>query len=148
MRLPRLQALSLALLGLAGCAAVTPSPVQPSLLDEILANERRGLDALRVGDLATFGGSTADDAVFIDAHGVANKADVMRNVAQFRLSDYTIEDVQLVPLSPDSGLIAYTLTEQGTSHGRQFRAKAYISALWARRAGTWYCLFSQETGAK
>ena len=119
-----------------------------ALLNEIVAQERRGLDALKSGDLAAFAGLTADDAVFVDPHGLATKAEVMKNVSEFRLEDYTIEDVRLVPLSDRSGLIAYKLSESGVSHGRKFKANAFISAVWAERDGHWLCLFSQETGAK
>jgi hypothetical protein len=132
----------------AGCSCA-PVGADPALLmSQIVAKERQGLDALKSGDLAAFAGLTADEAVFIDPHGAATKAQVMKNVAEFRLQDYSIEDVKLVPLSDKSGLIAYRLTESGVSHGRQFKAKAYISAVWAERGGNWVCLFSQETAAR
>jgi ketosteroid isomerase-like protein len=143
-----LLALSLALLALVGCSTNPTKAAPTSLRDEIVAKERQGLDALKIGDLSAFAKLTADDAVFIDAHGIASKADVMTNVAGFKLRDYAIEDVKLVPLSDTSGLISYRITEEGTSHGRDFSAKAYVSSLWAQRNGEWVCVFSQETAAK
>jgi hypothetical protein len=56
--------------------------------------------------------------------------------------------VRFVPLSPESGLIAYKIHEKGVSHGHEFAAQAYISSIWAERAGKWVCLFSQETAAR
>jgi len=106
------------------------------------------LDSLKTGNLAEFAALTADDAVFVDAHGPAGKAEVVKNTSQFRIDDYTIEDVKFVPLSSKSGLIAYKLTETGTSHGKQFSAKVYVSSIWAERKGKWLCLFSQETAAR
>jgi predicted protein tyrosine phosphatase/ketosteroid isomerase-like protein len=140
--------LSFAAFALAGCANSPTRAPSGSLVDVIVAKEREGLDALKVGDLAAFSRLTADDALFVDPHGVASKAEVMKNVAGFRLEDYTIEDVRLVPLSSTSGLIAYKITEKGNSHGREFSAKAYISALWTKRDGEWLCVFSQETPRK
>jgi predicted protein tyrosine phosphatase/ketosteroid isomerase-like protein len=137
--------LAFAAFAFAGCAGALTRAPSPSLLDVIVAKERAGLDALKVGDLAAFSRLTADDAVFVDPQGIASKAEVMKNVAGFRLEDYTIEDVRLVPLSSTSGLIAYKITEKGNSHGREFSAKAYISALWTKRDGEWVCVFSQET---
>jgi Domain of unknown function (DUF4440) len=128
---------------------VTPSRGSADALrDEIVAHERAGLDALKTGDLTLFGASTAEDAVFVDAHGPATKAEVMEHTAGFRLKDYTMEDVRFVRLSAESGLIAYTITESGTSHGHDFNARVYVSALWVKRGGKWMCVFSQETGAK
>jgi ketosteroid isomerase-like protein len=130
-------------------AVVTPShgPAD-ALRDEIVAHERAGLDALKTGDLTLFGATTAEDAVFVDAHGPATKAEVMEHTAEFRLKDYTMTDVRFVRLSAESGLIAYAITESGTSHGHDFSARVYVSALWVKRGGKWMCVFSQETGAK
>jgi hypothetical protein len=118
-----------------------------SLQDKVLAQERQGLDCLKTGNLAGFAALTADEAVFVDDHGPANKARVVKNTSEFRLGDYTIEEVKFVPLSSKSGLISYKITESGTSHGRQFKAKVYVSSIWAERKGKWQCLFSRDCGA-
>lgn len=49
--------------------------------------------------------------------GSSGKAQVVKNTSQFRLNDYTMEDVKFVPLSLKSGLLVYKVTETGTSHG-------------------------------
>jgi len=116
--------------------------------EQIVAQERAGLDALKTGDLTTFGNSTAEDAVFVDTHGPAGKAQVMKNTAEFRLHDYTISDVNFRQLSPDSGLIVYKIVESGASHGKEFSATVYVSSIWTKRDGKWLCLFSQETAAR
>ncbi|MGA2038887.1 MAG: nuclear transport factor 2 family protein [Bryobacteraceae bacterium] len=123
------------------------SPADP-LREQIVAQERAGLDALKTGDLAAFAASTADEAVFVDAHGPATKAEVIEHTAEFRLHEYTMADVRFVPLSADSGLIVYTLTESGTSHGKEFAARVHVSSVWLKRGGKWQCVFSQETAAR
>jgi ketosteroid isomerase-like protein len=121
-----------------------------SLEQKIVAKEREGLDALKAGNVDLFASLTADDAVLVDAQGPASKskAQVVKNVAVFRLTDYTMEDVKFLPLSGKSGLITYKISETGNSHGREFVARAYISSIWAERGGKWFCLFSQETVTK
>jgi ketosteroid isomerase-like protein len=119
-----------------------------SLQQQIVAAERQGLDALKAGNVDIFADHTADEAVFVDAHGPAGKAQVVKNVADFRLTDYSMDDVKFVPLSANSGLIVYKISEKGISHGKEFAAQAYISSIWAERGGKWVCLFSQETGAR
>jgi len=121
---------------------------QTPLQEKILAKERQGLDFLKTGNLAGFAALTAEDAVFVDAHGPATKAEVLKNTAEFRLDDYTMDEVKFLPLSSKSGLISYRLAESGTSHGKQFKAKVYVSSMWAERKGKWVCLFSQETAAR
>ena len=119
-----------------------------TLREEIVAQERAELDSLKAGDMAAFANFLADDAVFLDAAGAAGKAEVMKNTAGFRLREYTMTDVRFVALATDSGLIAYRMAETGTSHGKEFAAKVYVSALWLKRDGRWLCVFSQETAAK
>src|SRR5471032_2782793 len=55
-------------------------PAHTELMDEIISQERAGLEALKKGDLAAFAKSTSDSAIFIDPHGLATKDEVMKNV--------------------------------------------------------------------
>ncbi len=123
-------------------------PSSSSLQQQIVAKEREGLDALKTGNLEQFANLTADDALLVDAQGPASKAQVMKNVAGFTLTDYSMDDVRFVPLSATSGLIEYKIAEKGVSHGKEFAAQAYVSSIWAEREGKWLCLFSQETAAR
>jgi hypothetical protein len=127
-----------------GATSSDSSPLQ----QQVVAAEREGLDALRAGNVDDFASHTADEAVFVDAHGPASKAQVVKNVADFHLTDYSMDDIHFVQLSPSSGLLVYTITEKGNSHGKEFSARAHISSIWAERGGKWVCLFSQETGAR
>ena len=136
-------------------AAIDPSPASPSptteensLGQQILAKERSGLDALKAGDFTTFGNLIADEGVFVDALGPASKAEVLKHTEGFKLTDYKIEDEKFMPVSADTGMISYYITEKGASHGKEFTAHVYVSALWTKRGNDWVCLFSQETAAK
>jgi len=119
-----------------------------ALQEAIVAQERSELDSLKSGDLAAFASFVAEDAVFVDASGSASKADVVKNVANFRLHEYAMSDIRFVPLSADEGLIVYRIAESGTSHGKEFTLNVNVSALWVKRAAKWVCVFSQETTAK
>jgi ketosteroid isomerase-like protein len=119
-----------------------------ALEQQIVAKEREGLDALKTGDLKRFGDLTADDAVFVDPHGPASKAQVMKNVAGFSLTDYQMDDVSFVQISPAAGLISYKIAEKGVSHGKEFAVQVYVSSVWAQRGNQWLCLFSQETAVR
>jgi len=58
--------------------------VAGSLQQQIVAKESEGLDALKSGNVEIFANLTAEDAVFVDAAGLATKADVMKNVGGSR----------------------------------------------------------------
>ena len=119
-----------------------------SMQERVAAKEREGLEALKTGDIAHFGELTAEDAVFVDPHGIASKAEVMKNVAGFRLTDFTMEDVKFLLVSDKAGLISYKLTEKGVTHDKEFTAIVFVSSIWAERGGKWLCEFSQETAAR
>jgi len=127
--------------------AITSYAQENELQRQILTKERQELDCLKTGDYGQFADLLAEDAVFVDAAGSANKQAVVEHTKDFRLQDYTIEDPKFVQISENSGMVTYKITETGTSHGRAFSAKVYVSALWAKRNGKWVCLFSQETAA-
>jgi Domain of unknown function (DUF4440) len=118
-----------------------------AMQQQIVAKEREGLEALKSGNLELFATLTAEDAVFVDSQGPATKEQVMKNVQNFRLVDFSMQDVKFVSISPTSGLISYKATEKGTSHGREFTAVVYVSSVWTLRQGKWLCQFSQETAA-
>src|SRR5215831_3647555 len=75
-----------------------------SLQEQIVAKEREELDTLKTGDAKTFANLIADEAVFVDSRGSAGKAEVVSHVNDFRLLEYSMEDVRFVPLSEKSGL--------------------------------------------
>ena len=128
---------------LIACASYAQQP--DAFRDAVVAQERAGLDALKVGDVKAFADSTAEDAIFVDSSGIASKAQVVANVGGFRLTDYTMSDIHFLALSKDSGLISYRMVESGTSHGHDFTAKVLVSSVWTKRGGKWLCTFSQET---
>lgn len=135
-------------IGLSRVAGHASNPLPSgSLMQQIVSKEREELDSLKTGKMELFSSLLADEAVFVNAHGSADKAEVVKNTSDFRLQEYSMEDVRFVPVSDGSGLIVYKLTEKGTSHGKEFAAEVYVSALWTERAGKWICLFSQETAA-
>ena len=119
-----------------------------SLQQQIVSKEREELECLKTGDLKRFAELLADDAIFVDDHGAASKSEIGEHTAEFRLTEYTIDDVKFVPLSTTSGLISCKIRESGNSHGKEFTAQVYVSALWAERGGKMVCFFSQETAAK
>ncbi len=124
------------------------APSSSSLQQQVVAKEREELDCLKTGDMKKFASLIADDAVFLDPHGPGAKAEVVENSAQFKIIEYSMEDIHFVPLSAKSGLIAYKLTQKASSHGHDFTNKVFASAIWAERDGKWVTLFSQETPAK
>jgi hypothetical protein len=135
--------LIIALLGVEFFRVTAASP--ESLQEQIVAKEREELDALKSGRLDVFSSLLADEAIFLNPYGPSPKAEVVKHVADLKLIDYSMDNIQYVPVGEKTGLIIYKLTQKGTSGGREFSSTVHISALWTQRQGKWVCLFSQET---
>ena len=125
--------------------ALTKSSSAESLQQLIVAKEREELDALKSGRLDVFANLIADEAIFLNPNGPSPKADVVKHVADFKLLDYSMEDIKFVPVAEKTGLIVYRLTQKAASGSHEFVSTVHISALWTEREGSWVCLFSQET---
>ncbi len=135
-------------IGVGKLGAKAPGQTFQNVLEQqIAAKEREGLDDLKKGNVDAFGKLIARDAVFVDDHGPATRAEVLQHLGGFRLTSYTMENLRFVPISGRSGLIVYTTREVGTSHGRRFSSRAYVSSVWEQRGSDWLCVFSQETAA-
>ena len=121
----------------------------PSQLQaEIVAKERQELEALKNGKIEEFSDLMAEEAIFMDSHGSASKAEVIGHLGDLKLFEYAMADIKFVAVSPQSGVIAYKLTQKGRENGKDFADTVYVSALWVRRNGKWVCLFTQESPAQ
>jgi hypothetical protein len=119
-----------------------------SLQDQIVSKEREELEALRAAEYRTFAGLIADDAIFLNSHGPATKAEVVQHVSDFKLLDFAMDDIRFVPLSSTSGVVIYKLTQKGSAGGHEFTTTVHASAIWVKRNGKWVSVFSQETPAR
>jgi hypothetical protein len=115
---------------------------------QIVDQERAELQALKSADYKKFADLIADDAVFVAPQGTATKQEVVQHVADFKLLDFTMDDIRFVQLSPNSGVVAYKLTQKGSAGGHEFTTTVYASATWVRQNGNWVSVFSQETPAR
>ena len=137
-----------ALMVLVMLAAVGRPAGRKSLESRIVDLERQELDSLKSGNHREFASLLAEDAVFIDEHGRAEKAAVVNNTAALQLKEYAMEDLRFVGLAEKSRLVTYKITDTGVSQGEKFAEKAYVSAAWVERGGKWLRVFSQETPAR
>jgi hypothetical protein len=115
--------------------------------DEIIGHERAELEALKNGDMATVGAALTDDSLFVNSSGILRKPELLKQLGDVKLKEYTMSDVRLVPVSPDNAVVSYTLTESGTRQGKAFSAKMFVSSAWVRNGRQFQCVFRQETVA-
>jgi hypothetical protein len=59
-----------------------------------------------------------------------------------------MEDIHFIPLTDNSGIVIYKLTQKASAGGREFTSVVHSSATWVQRDGKWVSVFSQETPAR
>jgi hypothetical protein len=118
------------------------------LKDQIIAKEREELEALKSADYKKFADLIADDAIFLNPGGPGTKTQVVEQSSHFKLLDFSMDDIRFVPLTDNSGIVIYKLTQKGSAGGREFTSVVHASATWVQREGKWVSVFSQETPAR
>lgn len=108
----------------------SPSQLQA----DIVAKERQELEALKNRNVQEFSDLLADEAIFMDSHGSATKTEVVTSLNGMKLFEYSMADIKFVSVSPQSGVIAYKLTQKGREQGKDFADTVYASALWVSPA--------------
>lgn len=88
----------------------------------------------------------ADDyqAVFPDGT-LHNRKPTAGEIAQARMTAYTLLQVKAAPLGPDAALVTYTAEVEGPSGGKIIHATYQVGEIWVRRAGEWKCRYYHGT---
>ena len=88
----------------------------------------------------------ADDyqAVFPDGT-LHNRKPTAQEIAQARMTAYTLVQVKAVPLASDAALVTYTAEVDGPSGGKIIHATYQVGEVWVKRAGEWKCRYYHGT---
>lgn len=112
--------------------------------DELVALERAGWEALAGPDAVSWWSARLDDAALMVFPGfVATRAQALEGMAEAPpWASWSIDDVRVVPLGDDAGVVVYAAVAQRTG---QPEYRALISSTWVRRAGEWRLALHQQT---
>jgi RNA polymerase sigma factor (sigma-70 family) len=137
-------------------AAEPPSPESKSaargqddgnLKETVLALEKRIWEAYSKQDVGAFKNLLADDFVCIDMFGrPADKAGELDYVARFRVLEYTMKDVKVVPLNSTSAIVSYEIhykVRPTNGQGVESTTRRATSA-WAQRKGKWWHVYFED----
>ena len=107
-------------------------------------------EALKNKDKKAYAELLADDyeGVEVDGRGERNKIQVLNELADENVYNYTLWGFKLIPLGPDAALVIYEVTMQFPPRAQVRYSRVYISELWVKRDGQWKELHYQETHVK
>lgn len=119
-----------------------PSP----LLGQLTILEKQILEALKNQNAGTLQSLLRDDYVEIAGPGPQrlSKMEVLKALPRLRITDYSMEDVRLLPLDRDAVLLTYKLTLKVVPGEQEYFANpAYVSSTWVRQETSWLSVFRQ-----
>jgi len=132
---------------LMGVATVDPPRVlimHAQLNRELIEVERRGWEALCTDEAeAYYRHHMTEDALMAFPFGVMTKEEALSAMAEADpWSSYEMADPRVVMLSPDSGVVVYSVTAQ---RGGQAPFSGILSSTFVRRGGDWRLAFHQQS---
>lgn len=116
---------------------------------ELMELEQRYWNAIRERDGETAASLSDDPCVVVGASGVGevDKPALSRMIdgAQYRLKEFSIEDVHVRQLAPNVVLTAYKVKENLEVDGRPVELEAYDSSVWIKEGDRWICGLHTES---
>jgi hypothetical protein len=117
-------------------------------LGQLTILEKQVFEAWKNQNAGTLQSLLRDDYIEISGTGPERrtKMDVLKALPRVRLTDYTLEDVHLLPLHKDAAILTYKLRLKGLPDEKGFFANpAYASSAWVRQESAWVSVFRQWT---
>ena len=136
---------------LAGC--VSPSEgggisKTARLGENLVANEKQVWEAYKRKDAAALRELTRDDSYSVeDANGeIITRAEALADLPNFTIDDYSMKDIQVIPINSGAAIVRYSVMVKGSSKGTPFVPHwSIVSSIWVEHNGAWKNLVYQET---
>lgn len=112
--------------------------------------EEQYWQAIKDQDVETCVELSADPVLVTGAQGVGSFAkqqmrEMMEQNQQYTLETFALKDVKARMITPDLGIIAYTVHEKLTVEGKPIEFIAADTSTWVRRNGKWECVMHTES---
>ena len=121
----------------------------PTIERELMDLERRYWQALKDRDTATALSLTDETCIVTGPQGVGKMdratLEKMMKTASYTLDDFELKDAQVMCLSDDVAVLAYTVHEVMTVEGKVVSRDAAGASTWVRRDGQWRCALHTES---
>lgn len=127
---------------LIGANPASDSPVVKAVKKEInTLNE-----AFKKQDAAAIKRLMADDHICVASyHPFQTKADQLKTLGEYKITEYQPGDMKVVIVAPDTALVSYPLNLKGTYKGTAMPAKNFVIAVWVKTGEQWQEVSYQET---
>jgi ketosteroid isomerase-like protein len=124
--------------------------IMENIKDSLLSLKEKALEATKNADAGFYQDYLADNAVAVVPIGVLNKEAILKQMeaenSSFKSSK--IEDVRVIELTPESGIVTYTATFDSRPEDIPSASEVYVTTVYAKINGKWKGVFYQQTPVK
>jgi hypothetical protein len=121
--------------------------IDGNLKETVLALEKRIWEAHSKQDVAVFKNLLADDFTGTDMFGRPyDKAGTLDYVAKFRVIEYAMTGIKVIPLNATSAIVSYQIDYKvRPTNGQEVEsATRRATAAWAQRKGRWWYVYFED----
>ena len=120
----------------------------PSIEEQLLAQERKYWSAMQEGDAASAMQVTADPCIVTGASGVSkiDRATLgkMLDAGTWKLEAFELSNPTVLSLTKTVAVLAYKVHEEHTVEDQRLTIDAADSSVWVKRDGQWQCALHTE----
>ena len=120
----------------------------PSIEEQLLAQERKYWSAMQEGDAASAMQVTADPCIVTGASGVSkiDRATLgkMLDAGTWKLEAFELSNPTVLSLTKTVAVLAYKVHEELTVEDQRLTIDAADSSVWVKRDGQWQCALHTE----
>ncbi len=114
---------------------------------QIITLEKAGWEAWKNKDSAWFQANLSDDALSVHADGVADKAQIVKSLADCEVKNVSLNNFKFLMLDKNSAIITFTGTQDAVCGGKTQPSTVRASSVYVKRGGKWLNTFYTEVPA-
>ena len=112
---------------------------------EIIALEKQAWREWSNKNTAFVKSYLADDAIYVYADGVVDKAQIVEAIPTCDLKSFSLGNFTFRMLDKNSALLNYTADQEAFCYGKKQAANIRVNSVYVRRGGKWLSLSYMET---
>ena len=119
-------------------AGAQGAEVKASLQQTLESARRNAMTAWQKKDMDSLKAIMAPDFLFVSPQGVAPREGWLGSLAHCSLASYTLDQVQVHPISAETAIMIYNLHYVGACDGTPVSPDSVVTDTFARREGKWW----------
>jgi hypothetical protein len=113
---------------------------------EVTAKEKEIWATLEKKDYTAFGSMLADDFIYVTGDGVHDKADTVKIINGFSVTDVVFSDWKFIPVGKSAAVLTFSVKAKASMNGEALPpTSSRDTSVWVNRGGKLVAVYHQDT---